>query len=100
MMSPDGTVTELNQLRAGQLITVFAGFKMFLFQAAGVNITVYVMLGGGTCSARAFTAVASLILNVINAGATVQTARCSQALAIDGTRLFSHDLNIITAADI
>jgi len=37
---------------------------------------------------------------LVNASATVQTARSSQALAIDGTRLFFHDFNIITTADI
>jgi len=73
---------------------------MFLVYATVVNVTAFSMFKTGTRSASAFAAVASLILYIVNASATVQTARSSQALAIDGTRLFFHDFNIITTADI
>ena len=71
MVSPNGTVTKLDKLRAGQPVAVCAGFETFLFHTTLVNVAALLMSQARAVSTRATTAVAALVLYIINAGAAV-----------------------------
>jgi len=62
MMSPNGTVTELNQLRAGEVVAVFTCFELPLLHATLVNVAGHMMLNCGTGSTYASATVAGFIL--------------------------------------
>lgn len=62
MMSPNGTVTELNQLRAGELVAVFTCFEIPLLHTTPVNVAGCMMPNCGTGSTYASATVAGFIL--------------------------------------
>ena len=78
MVIPNGTVTKLNQHRARHLIAARASIETFLVHAAFVNVAAPLMLQAGAASARATAAMATLVLQIINARATIETAGSSK----------------------
>ncbi len=53
VMSPNGTIAKLNQLRAGQFVAVFTGFEMFMLHATLVDVAAYMMFDCGAGSTHA-----------------------------------------------
>ncbi len=75
MMSPDGTVAELDKLGTGHLTAVCTGFELFLFHTTLIDFTASLMFYSRAIPTSATTAVAALILKIVNARTAIETTR-------------------------